>query len=42
MANQVKKYLIENKRDVIEGTIFMVTMVAVLYVALDFGAKMGF
>ena len=42
MVNQVKKYLIENKRDVIEGTIFMVTMVAVLYVALDFGAKMGF
>ena len=42
MANQVKKYLIENKRDVIEGTVFMVTMVAVLYVALDFGAKMGF
>jgi hypothetical protein len=42
MANQVKKYLIENKRDVIEGTVFMVTMVTVLYVALDFGAKMGF
>jgi hypothetical protein len=42
MANQVKKYLIENKRDVIEGTVFMVTIVAVLYVALDFGAKMGF
>lgn len=42
MANQVKKYLIENKRDVIEGTVFMVTIVAVLYIALDFGAKMGF
>ena len=42
MANQVKKYLIENKRDMIEGAVFMVTMVAVLYIALDFGAKMGF
>ena len=42
MANQVKKYLKENKREFVEGTLFMVTLVTVLYVALDFGAKMGF
>jgi len=42
MAKEVKKYIKENKRDVIEGTVFMVTLVIGLYVALDFGAKMGF
>ena len=42
MTKHVKKYLIENKRDVIEGTIFMVTLVIGLYIALDFGAKMVF
>ena len=42
MTKQVKKYLIENKGDVIEGTIFMATFVIGLYIALDFGAKMGF
>lgn len=42
MAKELKKYIKENKRDVIEGTIFMVTLFIGLYVALDFGAKMGF
>jgi hypothetical protein len=42
MGKEVKKNIKENKRDVIEGTVFMVTLVIGLYVALDFGAKMGF